>query len=161
MDWLWQHFSAHPAPCTYSERDDDHHSAGVGLILKTRLKNTLIEWGLMANTQSFPSYTWCLPSYSPPNDADDEEKEAFYIRLPEETEKVPAHDLLLVTGNFNAKARNDNTSREQAMSMQGCRDAAWLRGKGSVTVNPGWLVNDSSSTPLSLFELGGGWRLVQ
>ena len=42
-------------------------------------------------------------------DADDEEKDDFYAQLQEVLEAVPKHDVLLVTGDLNAKIESDNT----------------------------------------------------
>ena len=40
------------------------------------------------------------------NDADNEGKAAFYGRLQEEVQKVPADDVLLLNGNLNANVGN-------------------------------------------------------
>ena len=58
--------------------------------------------------------------YSPTNDAEPEEKEAFYSMLHAEKEKVPARDVLIIMGNFNAKVGSDNVGRERTMGSQGC-----------------------------------------
>ena len=39
----------------------------------------------------------------PPNE---EEKDVFYERLQDESEKVPTHDVLCVTSDLNAKVGN-------------------------------------------------------
>ena len=49
------------------------------------------------------------------NDADDENKDAFYRRLQDEVDKVPAHDVLCVMGNMNSKVGDNNTNRERVM----------------------------------------------
>ena len=41
-----------------------------------------------------------------------EDKEAFYNQLQEAIHRVPAHDMLLVTGDLNARVGNDNTGGE-------------------------------------------------
>lgn len=58
--------------------------------------------------------------YAPTNDADEEDKDAFYRRLQEEVEKVPTHDVLCVIGDLNAKVGDVNSNREQVMGRQGC-----------------------------------------
>ena len=54
--------------------------------------------------------------YAPTNDADEEVKDHFYEKLQAVVEKTPRHDLLVITGDLNAKVmgkhgvgtRNDN-----------------------------------------------------
>ena len=54
-----------------------------------------------------------IQCYAPIEDADDEEKDDFYAQLQEVLEVVPKHDVLLVTGDLNAKIESDNTGFEQ------------------------------------------------
>ena len=85
-----QHLTATGETILYSGRDDNHHSAGVALILKRGLKNTLIEWQpvnerlIRARFNGKHAKLSIIQCYAPTNDADDEEKDAFYIRLQEE-----------------------------------------------------------------------------
>ena len=61
-----------------------------------------------------------LQCYAPTNDAEDEIKDEWYEQLQKAVAKVPAHDMLLVIGDMNAKVGNDNTSYERAMGKEGC-----------------------------------------
>ena len=54
-----------------------------------------------------------IQCYAPIEDADDEEKDDFYTQLQEVLQAVPKHDVLLVTGDLNAKIESDNTGFEQ------------------------------------------------
>ena len=54
-----------------------------------------------------------IQCYAPIEGADDEEKDDFYAQLQEVLEAVPKHDVLLVTGDLNAKIESDNTGFEQ------------------------------------------------
>ena len=49
-----------------------------------------------------------------------EDKEAFYDQLQETIHRVPAHDMLLVIVDLNARVGNDNTGRESNMGTHGC-----------------------------------------
>ena len=60
-----------------------------------------------------------IQCYAPINDADDDEKDAFYIKLQEEVEKLPAHDVLLVIGDLSTKVGNYNTSQEKSHRYAG------------------------------------------
>ena len=44
--------------------------------------------------------------HAPTNDADEQTKEDFYEKLQEEVEQVHKHDMLVITGNMNAKVGN-------------------------------------------------------
>ena len=49
-----------------------------------------------------------IQCYSPTNDAEPEEKEALYSMLQAEMERVPAHGVLIIMGDFSAKVGSDN-----------------------------------------------------
>ena len=53
-------------------------------------------------------------------DAEKEDKEALYDQLQEAIHRLPAHDMLLVIGDLNARMGNDNTGRESNMGTHGC-----------------------------------------
>ena len=53
-----------------------------------------------------------ISCYAPIEDAEKEDKEAFYNQLQEVIHRVPVHDMLLVIGDLNARVSNDNTGRE-------------------------------------------------
>ena len=50
-----------------------------------------------------------IQCYSPTNEADDDAKDAYYEALLAQVNKTPKHDLLLITGDQNAKVGNDNS----------------------------------------------------
>ena len=54
----------------------------------------------------------------PTVDATDEDEELFYEQLQSVVEKVNKHDLLLITGDINAKVGSFNHNRERAMGKQ-------------------------------------------
>ncbi|KAL9977741.1 hypothetical protein ACROYT_G015180 [Oculina patagonica] len=57
--------------------------------------------------------------YAPTNDAEDESKEEFYEQLQREVEATPRHDVLIVTGDLNAKMGEDNEGWEKVMGKHG------------------------------------------
>ena len=61
-----------------------------------------------------------ISCYVPIEDAENEDKEAFYDQLQETIHRVPAHDMLLVIVDLNARVGNDNTGRESNMGTHGC-----------------------------------------
>ena len=58
--------------------------------------------------------------YSPTNEAEDDDKDRWYEELQSAIRRVPAHDVLLVMGDMNAKVGNDNTNFERCMGKHGC-----------------------------------------
>ena len=108
----------------YYGRDDNRHIAGVALIVKKGMERTLIEWKpvsdrlLRARFFGKHSKLTIIQCYSPANDAEPEEKEAFYSMLQAEKERVPAHGVLITMDDFNTKS--DNVGRERTMGSQGC-----------------------------------------
>ena len=126
----WTHFGRQVTSTgetiLYSGRDDNRHIAGVALILKKGIEKTLIDWkpisARMLRARFFGKHNklTIIQCYSPTNDAEPEEKEAFYSMLQAEKEKTPTHDVLIIMGDLNAKVGSDNVGRERIMGSQGC-----------------------------------------
>ena len=57
--------------------------------------------------------------YAPTNDADEQTKEEFYGKLQEVAEQVHKHDMLIITGDMNAKVGNLVNGLERVMGQQG------------------------------------------
>ena len=53
--------------------------------------------------------------YAPTNDADEEVKDHFYEKLQAVVEKTLKHDLLVITGDLNAKVGSDVEGYERVM----------------------------------------------
>lgn len=110
----------------YSGRDDNIHRAGVALILKRGVDKSLMEWKpvnerlMMARFKGRHGKLTVIQTYAPTNDAEDEEKDRFYSALAKLTESTPAHDVLIVMGDLNARVGGDNEGFELAMGKHGC-----------------------------------------
>ncbi len=61
-----------------------------------------------------------LQCYAPTNEAEEEVKEDWYEQLQMAVSKVPQHDVLLLTGDMNAKVGTDNSNNERAVGKYGC-----------------------------------------
>ena len=72
----------------------------------------------LASTQTLQKLTvgTCLV---PTEEAGDADKDNFYEQLQAIIEKVPAHDVLLVIGDMNARTGMDNTNRERTIGREG------------------------------------------
>ena len=58
-----------------------------------------------------------LQCYAPTNEVEDEAKDEWYEQLQQVISKVPAHDMLLIIGDLNAKVGADNTNYARAMEQ--------------------------------------------
>ena len=109
----------------YSGRGDDIHEQGVGLLVSKRISKSLLEWQpfgprlLKARFNSKFAKLSVVSCYAPTEEADDADKDDFYEQLQAIIEKVPAHDMLLVIGDFNARTGSDNTNRQRIMGREG------------------------------------------
>ena len=96
----------------YSGRDDYKHQQGVALMMSKSAAASLINWSpVNERIISARFYTWhimltVIHAYAPTNEADEEDKERFYGELTDVVEKVHRHDMLIITGDMNAKVGN-------------------------------------------------------
>jgi exonuclease III len=60
-----------------------------------------------------------IQCYSPTNDANDNEKDAFYNQLQSVLHRTPKHDMVVVMGDLNAKVGSKNIGREACMETHG------------------------------------------
>ena len=66
-----------------------------------------------------PYYSLAVPYLKVPNDTDEEVKDHFYEKLQATVEKKPKHDLLVITGDLNAKVGSDVEGYERVMGKHG------------------------------------------
>ena len=104
---------------------------GIGLLLSTTARKSLISIQaisprLMEATFNGNPKTTVMVTYSPTNVAEEDEVKEYYSSLTHHTRSIPAHNVLIVLGDFNAQigledakfSYHDNTNRngEQLLS---------------------------------------------
>ena len=98
---------------------------GVGLLISKKVSKSLLEWqpfGPRLLKERFNSkYTklTVVTCYAPTEEAEDADKENFYEQLQAIMEEIPAHDMVLVIGDINARTGIDNLNRERTMGKEG------------------------------------------
>lgn len=75
---------------------------------------------MRARFQAMQGKLTIFQCYALTNEAEGEEKTAFYLALQSEIEKVPKHDVTIVIGDLNAEVGNYNTGNEIVMGKYGC-----------------------------------------
>lgn len=96
----------------------DIHDKGVGFMLTKKATRVLLEWNpvlsriISARFETKFQKTAIIQVYAPTNNADEDEKEDFYSSLQTVVNNVPNRDILLVTGDLNAKVGLEGTGRE-------------------------------------------------
>ena len=103
-----------------------NHVNGVAIIISKEVEKTLLQWQPVNDrliTARFDS-NFCkltlIQCYAPTNDADEEIKNEFYDQLQAVFDGVPQHDMVLITGDLNAKVGTENTNIEHVIGKHGC-----------------------------------------
>lgn len=101
--------------------EENIHANGVGFLLSGKAKNALIGYNpvssrvITARFNATPFKITIIHVYAPTSASSDEEIEAFYNSIENTLAKVPKKDLILMSGDWNAKVGNDNTGWNSVM----------------------------------------------
>ncbi|KAK2719047.1 hypothetical protein QYM36_006161 [Artemia franciscana] len=128
-------FSGHPSV----------HRTGVGLLMSPLAHKAMKNWNpvneriMTARFVSNHTKMTIIACYAPTNEADEEEKDAFYNMLHLVTKDVPRHDVLCVVGDLNAKVGADR---------QYCPEVLGPHGMGEINENGTLLIDYALSNDL-------------
>lgn len=110
----------------YSGRDDDNHQRqGVGILMYKRAARALIDWTpvservIQARYHSQHIKLTVVHIYAPTEDAEDQVKKLFYRRLQDILDSRNTHDMLIITGDMNAKVGDENEGYKRVMGRHG------------------------------------------
>jgi hypothetical protein len=107
----------------YSGKDQDHQS-GVAVMMSKETSKILIVWYpvndiiIYARFDSKHIKPSVIQCYSPTNDANDDDKDAFYSQLQSVLHWTPKHDMVAVMGDLNAKVGSENIGREACIGTR-------------------------------------------
>lgn len=107
------------------QEDDNNHIHGVAIMLSNKAENALIDWApineriISARFYSKFLKLTVIHAYAPTNESDEIIKDEFYEILNEQIRKTPKHDILIVTGDFNAKVGNQPEPYQEIMGRHG------------------------------------------
>ncbi|CAF4681178.1 unnamed protein product [Rotaria sp. Silwood2] len=101
------------------------HTKGVGMLLSTRAWKSLLGYNpvnsrlITARFKATPFNITIINVYAPTFDTSENEIEAFYDNLENAMKKIQKKDILIITGDWNAKVDDDNTGWGSAMDRYG------------------------------------------
>lgn len=103
----------------------EHHVHGVGMVLSKTAAQALVGWKpisdriITARFQSRHAKITVIQVYAPTNEADDEEKDAFYDQLQDTIAVIPNHDIKILLGDMNAQLSSDRQGWENVIGPHG------------------------------------------
>ena len=104
------------------------HTRGVGLLLGTQARKALIGYNpissriITARFDAAPFKLTVVHVYAPTSLSSEEDIEAFYSDIEDTLAKTGKHDVIILTGDWNAKVGDDNTDWKCAMGKYGYGD---------------------------------------
>lgn len=105
---------------------ENRSESGVGFIITKDLRKALYSWSPISDriiTARFYSevgkYVTIVQCYAPTEDAEDTTKDDFYSQLTATVHKIAKRDILILTGDFNAKIGNNNHGLSEIMGQHG------------------------------------------
>ena len=99
-----------------SGRMDGVRRQGVGVVLSKRVKNSLISYTpvservMWLRLHSKQVNVSVVVAYAPTEDAEDSVKDGFYNEVAGVLDGLPGHDVVFLTGDFNARVGSDSES---------------------------------------------------
>ena len=97
------------------------HHRGVGLVMSREARKAMITWEpindriLTARFQSKHLKMTVVQAYAPTETSSDQEKDKFYDELDSTMDGIPSHDLVIVSGDFNAQLGPDRDGWESTI----------------------------------------------
>ena len=104
------------------------HMRGVGFLLSAQAKNALLGYNpisprvILARFAAVPFDITVIHVYAPTSSSSDEDVEAFYSDIENAIAKTGKKDVIILTGDWNAKVGHDNTDWTTVMGKYGYGD---------------------------------------
>jgi exonuclease III len=104
---------------------DDDHVRGVGILVNKNIRGALLEWNpvseriITARVQTKLRKMSIVQCYAPTENAELDEKEAFYSLLDKTLLGIKRSDITVMMGDFNAQVGNNNQDTEHIMDRHG------------------------------------------
>ena len=105
--------------------EDNTHTKGVGMLLSTKARKALMAYNpiisrlITARFNAAPFIITIINVYASTAEPPEDEIETFYDNLEDAMARTPKKDMLIITGDWNAKVRNDNSGWQSAMGRYG------------------------------------------
>ena len=105
----------------YSGREDNIHREGVGILMSQKCDSLFNEWTpwnermIQARFYSRHIKLTIIHIHAPTEDTDEQLKDEFYTPLQGVLDSRNQHDMLIITGDMNAKVGDQNWDFERVM----------------------------------------------
>ena len=108
--------------------EEKSHMRGVGFLLSAQAKKALIGYNpissriISARFDAAPFKITVIHVYAPTSSSSEEDIEAFYSDIEDALAKTDKKDIIILTGDWNAKVGHDNTDWKSVMGKYGYGD---------------------------------------
>jgi hypothetical protein len=105
--------------------ESNTHTKGVGMLLSVKARKALLSYNpinsrlITARFTATPFNLTVINVYAPTSEASMDDIETFYDNLEEAVANTPKKDILIITGDWNAKVGDNNTGWESVMGKHG------------------------------------------
>ncbi|CAF1388891.1 unnamed protein product, partial [Rotaria sordida] len=105
--------------------ENNTHTKGVGMLLSVKARKVLLGYNpinsrlITARFTATPFNITVINIYAPTSEASMDDIETFYDNLEDAMAKTPKKDILIITGDWNAKVGDNNAGWESAMGKHG------------------------------------------